>query len=145
MKDRDIDATTQQLFQQYDRLGALWAKAEKTLGHVPHAVSVLAWRDDEGQHEIGIRRFQGTWRLCHCVSQAAEILEDWKPIVDCQVAIRVQAVHAMPPLFAAVVEAREQFAKITAGAIDMLQAIIADCAAGVDELAGEGKAKRGNL
>lgn len=133
LEDR-AEKTRIDLFQRYDQLNALWQKAEEQLrkNHIPRAVHydipiADPNPDDNEWHEsLSLQKIQGEWRICHggCWDYAPEDLE-WRPIVECSVEIRVEAVRHLPGLRQAAVESAETFIPEVESAIQQLSELTA--------------------
>jgi hypothetical protein len=93
------------LSQRYKELNKLWEDAEADLKEIPIPIDVpLCYKsvdaDSERPGEYQIRsylafaRSKGGWRICYGTQHDAfpEYDYDWKPITECRVDIRLEAV-----------------------------------------------------
>ncbi|HTU19587.1 MAG TPA: hypothetical protein VMG10_16115 [Gemmataceae bacterium] len=129
-----------ELFVRYDKLNALWLKAEEQLTHlhIPRPAECI-YRDYEPDYRepefriaecLGLQKIKGKWRICY--GEYALLSEpgpsDWTPITDCSAEIREEAAKHFPKLHKAVVESAEKFIPKVDSAIQHLAEALGDSA-----------------
>ena len=104
------------LNRRYDELNKLWEAAEKRLKRIPipmdvtHCYRLQPYSDDpqeyrQIEHHLGFAKHYGGWRLCYCsIVQDRDDDFDWKPISECPLDIRIEAVCEVDKLHKKVVE-----------------------------------------
>lgn len=106
---------------RYKELNKLWEDAEADLKEIPIPVDVKycyksadadPMRPNEYQihYFIGFARSKGGWRICFDIAHDAfpEYDFDWKPITECGVDIRLEAVPHIGKLRELVLKAAEE-------------------------------------
>jgi hypothetical protein len=124
---------------RYAELNKLWEKAEAGLRELPIPVdvqfvykSVDADPERPNEHQInyhlGFCRSKGGWRICADTSHDAFPLADfdWKPITECSVDTRLEAVAHLPKLREMVLKAAEDCVPTFDKAIADLRSTMAD-------------------
>jgi hypothetical protein len=109
------------LSTRYKELNKLWEDAEADLKEIPIPVDVKhryksvdadPMRPNEYQihHYIAFARSKGGWRICYDAAHDAfpEYDWDWKPITECRVDIRLEAVPHIGKLRELVLKAAEE-------------------------------------
>lgn len=111
-----------QLSTRYKELTSLWEEAEERLRkfHIPVDVHVRYKSEDvfhnahptgeEVHSYLGFVRWAGSWRICHCLNHDGHPESDfeWKPVTDCRLDVRLEAIPYIDKLHEVVVEAAEQ-------------------------------------
>jgi hypothetical protein len=110
------------LNKRFAELNKLWEQAEADLRKipVPEEVSYCYGSQDEHpedapgrfdvNYHIGFARVKGSWRICWSVTRDTDPSEeiDWKPITECGLDIRMEAVPHIGKLREAVLEEAEK-------------------------------------
>jgi hypothetical protein len=118
--DQRKKQVTESLDRRYKELNKLWEDAEADLKEIPIPVdvkfcyeSIDADMSRPGEHQIhsylGFVRSKGGWRICFGADHDAFPLVDidWKPITECRVDIRMEAVPHLGKLRELVLKAAE--------------------------------------
>lgn len=114
-----LDASTVRngLLAAYDKLNSSIREAEKQLFdlHTPvecHAVYCreLFENGDETHYAIGWQKVGTEWRLCHGAFDARHPVDcEWRPLIECPVDIRVDAVGGYGKLRSELIEAAQEY------------------------------------
>jgi hypothetical protein len=104
----------------YDRLNAQWESAEKTLRSfsLPNSVwTAFKGEIDESEdgrytrdleHCLAFMKYEGEWRICYCVGESGDPDSfSPRPILQCSLDDRKQALEGLPKLLEAIVQAAE--------------------------------------
>jgi hypothetical protein len=124
------------LYARYDKLSALWIKAEEELVkfHIPRPVTCecLEYEDSHDANAriceaLGVQKINGNWRICHSVYPLGSKPEStgWTPITECPVETRVLMTELLPDLRADVVKSAEEFIPEVDKAIEELEKTLA--------------------
>lgn len=85
---------------RYDQLNALWQQAESEIKSYlcPRAVGLMV--DAENREYFGWQRVKGSWRICFGEGQPGSDsgVIAWKPVLDCEVSVRVDMIPHYPTL-----------------------------------------------
>lgn len=100
-----------------EQINALWDEIENKLVHMqkPRTVAYTYYTDDMDQSRVpidynfGIAKVGGKWRLCMSVEEASGDILSCRPISDCTMEERVNAVRHLPGLKKTIVESGEKF------------------------------------
>lgn len=114
-----------ELFVRYDKLNALWTKAEEqiTKFHIPRPVQFTyrsypldEFQDPNGPqvcHCLGLQKLKGKWRICLGTfvesSQCPEEEPSWTQVLECSAEERIDAAKHIPKFRQKVVESAEKF------------------------------------
>jgi hypothetical protein len=136
-KKPDGEYVKTELDQRLDRLTLLWNATEAKLlrMQVPRCIEYhfdTQVLDDDGQfeeyHHLGIQRYSGKWRLCYGSYGTGQMPEvrDWKPLVECNVDLRVHAVKFIDGLKEKIIDSGKKFIPQMDEAIKGLEKFLAD-------------------
>lgn len=121
------------------KLNELWELAEDLITDlitlVPCEVSTLVDIDGETLQDgtkvnkvwiyLGTVKMHGFWRICCAECDSSELNEElWRPITECRIAIRTEAVSWLPQLLNEIAKARTCMGFSIDEAIDDLQQIL---------------------
>jgi hypothetical protein len=114
-----------QLNERYKELAALWESAEERLQRfriakdvAVHLNTVKEYLDPDGieptgeqyDHYLGFARCASGWRICYGTSYsrdpAGEI--DWKPVAECRLETRLEAIQHLDKLREKVIQAADE-------------------------------------
>ncbi len=118
-----------------DRINELWLKLEKRLltAQPARRIACLYHREDAGpdgditeRRFLGIQRQAGKWRLCYAIVWGCVPDErfPWKPIVECDMETRADAVRGVEQLNCEVQKTRTVFIPTLDKAISALEAAL---------------------
>jgi hypothetical protein len=108
------------LGKRYSELSKLWEDAEADLREIPIPVDVrFCYRsvitdaakpgEDQIHSYLGFVRSKGGWRICYGTADVPSQFEiEWKPITECRVDIRLEAVPHIGKLRELVLKAGEE-------------------------------------
>jgi hypothetical protein len=108
------------LGKRYKQLNALWEAAEASLKKIPIPLDVPlllksydadpARPGEQIRTYLGFVRSKGGWRICYCTEHDGfpQYDNDWKPITECSVDIRLEAVPRIGELRELVLKKAEE-------------------------------------
>lgn len=124
--------------QKLDRLNDLWMKLEKKLlnKEPPRRIACLYQTRDglgedgdiEERRYVGIQRFSGKWRVCFAITWDCAPVDKlpWRPIAECDVETRADAVKGIDLLKDEVRKTRKVFIPVLDKAISDLETALDD-------------------